>query len=94
MISFGDPYLRLYGPNWRHFINFMQALQQFMSVAVVILGNSILLTQVAKDKICFVVVIVIITVVGIASGAIRTLQRIGWICNLSVWMNIANFAVM
>ncbi len=57
-----------------------------------ILGNSVLLTQIAKEQVCFVVIIVIITVVGIVSGAIRTLQRIGWLCNLAVWCNIANFA--
>jgi hypothetical protein len=94
MVSFGDPFLRLYGPIWRHVINFMQALQQFLSVAVVVLGNSVLLTQAAKGKVCYVIVILIIAIVGMVSGCIRTLQKIGWICNMSVWFNIANFAVM
>ncbi|KAK5164760.1 uncharacterized protein LTR77_009423 [Saxophila tyrrhenica] len=94
MISFGDPYLRLFGPRWRHCINFAQALQQFLSVCVVILGNATVLDQMAKQKICFAVVIVIITVVGIISGFVRTLQRLGWMCNLSVWLNVANFIII
>lgn len=94
MMSFGDPVLRIFGPKYRHFINFAQALQQFLSVAVVVLGNATLLSQIAKNKICFVVVIVIVTVVGILSGAIRTLQRLGWVCNLSVWLNVVNFIII
>lgn len=91
MISYGDPFLRLFGHKWRHFINVTQALQQFLSVCVVVLGNAVLLDQIDKQTICFVVVILIITIVGMISGAIRGLQKIGWICNLSVWFNVACF---
>lgn len=94
MVSFGDPFLRIYGRIPRHIINFMQALQQFLSVAVVVLGNSTLLTQIAQKKICFVVVIVIVMVVGMISGLITTLQKLGWMCNLSVWLNVANFIII
>jgi amino acid permease len=61
MISFGDPFLRIYGPKYRHVINFMQALQQFLSVCVVVLGNSTLLGQIAQESICFIAVIIIVS---------------------------------
>lgn len=94
MLSYGDPFFRIFGPKTRHFINIMQSLQQFLSVAVVILGQSQILAQVAQNKICYVVCFVIVLAVGIISGSIRSLQRIGWMCNLSVWLNVANFIIM
>ena len=72
----------------------MQSIQQFLSVAVLIFGQSSTLTQIAKDKICFAAVLVIITVVGMLLGSIRSLQRLGWLCNVSVWLNVASFIIM
>lgn len=93
MLSFGDTYFRVYGPKWRHFINVAQAIQQFMTVAVLILLNGQIIAQL-NSNICFIVCMVIATVIGMVLGSIRSLQRLGWLCNLSVWINIASFLIM
>ena len=54
MLSFGDPFLRLYGNNFRRFINIFQSLQQFLTVAVIILGNAGIISQLANAEICYV----------------------------------------
>lgn len=94
MLSFGDPFMRLYGPKTRHFINFGQALQQFMTVAVIILGNGQIVAQLAKGHICFVVCLIIPFVFGVASGFMRSLKHLGWVCNFSVWLNVISFIIM
>lgn len=95
VMSFGDPFLRLYGPWMRHFINFAQALQMFLSVAVVLLGQTSLIAQLAGSvNLCYVVCGIIALVVGIASGAMRTLKHLGWFCNIAVWINIVSFIIM
>lgn len=95
ILSFGDPFLRLYGPRMRHFINFMQSLQMFLSVAVVLLGNTGIIAQLSGSvNLCYVVCGIIALVVGMASGYIRSLKHLGWLCNLSVWINIVTFVIM
>lgn len=32
--------------------------------------------------------------VGILSTGIRSLQKLGWICNLSVWLNVTSFIIV
>ena len=95
IVSFGDPFLRLYGPGMRHFINFMQSLQMFLSVAVVLLGNTGIIAQLGGNaNLCYVVCGIISLVVGMASGYMRSLKHLGWFCNLSVWINIVTFLIM
>lgn len=95
VMSFGDPFFRLYGPRMRHFINFMQSLQMFLSVAVVLLGNTGIIAQLAGSaNLCFVVCGIISLVVGMASGYMRSLKHLGWFCNFSVWINIVTFVIM
>ncbi|KAF3387575.1 hypothetical protein F1880_001493 [Penicillium rolfsii] len=95
ILSFGDPFLRLYGPRMRHFINFMQSLQMFLSVAVVLLGNTGIIAQLGGNaNLCYVVCGIISLVVGMASGYMRSLKHLGWFCNLSVWINIVTFIII
>lgn len=95
IVSFGDPFFRLYGSNMRHFINFMQALQMFLSVAVLQLGQTGIIAQLAGSvNLCYVVCAVISLVVGMTSGYMRSLKHLGWFCNLSVWINIVTFIIM
>ncbi|KAL7936500.1 transmembrane amino acid transporter domain-containing protein [Trichoderma chlorosporum] len=94
MVSFGDTYYRVYGPRARHFINVAQAIQQFMTVAVLVLGSGTAIAQIANEKICYIVCLVIFMVVGMLFGSIRSLQRIGWLANMSVWMNIISFIII
>jgi hypothetical protein len=94
MVSFGDTYYRVYGPFARHFINIAQAIQQFMTVAVLILGSGTTIAQLSSEKICFVACLIIFMAVGMVFGSIRSLQRIGWLANMSVWINIISFIII
>ncbi|ROW11629.1 hypothetical protein VMCG_01359 [Cytospora schulzeri] len=93
MQSFGDTYYRIFGPFWRHMINVFQALQQFMTVAVLILANAQIIAQ-WNARICFMVCMVIVMIVCMIVGSIRSLQRLGWLCNVSVWLNIVSFLIV
>lgn len=91
MMSFGDPFLRLFGKRSRHFINIAQALQQFLTVAVLIISKSQNLEQLSGSSICFIAAMLICMGIGMVSGIIRSLKKIGWLSNLAVWFNVANF---
>ncbi|KAK5108117.1 hypothetical protein LTR62_008771 [Meristemomyces frigidus] len=94
MLSFGDPFFRLFGKRTRHFINVAQSLQQFMTVAVLILSKSLNISQLAHSKLCFVAVMVLCMGIGMISGLVRSLKKIGWLSQGAVWMNIANFLII
>ncbi|KAJ5126107.1 hypothetical protein N7526_008284 [Penicillium atrosanguineum] len=95
VLSFGDPFFRLYGPKIRHFINFTQALQMFLTVAVVLLGQTGIIAQLAGSvNLCFIVCGIISLVVSIASGYMRSLKHLGWFCNSAVWINIVSFIIV
>jgi amino acid permease len=92
--SFGDTYYRVFGAKSRNFINFAQALQQFMTLAVLILSCGTTIAEVASEKLCFIVALLIFMIVGVVFGSIRSLQRIGWLANFSVWLNVVCFIMM
>lgn len=94
MMSFGDPFFRLFGKRARHFINVAQSLQQFLTVSVLIISKSMNLEQLSHSSICFVGAMLICVGIGIISGSIRSLRKIGWLSNAAVFMNIANFLIM
>ncbi|PWY86749.1 hypothetical protein BO70DRAFT_288394 [Aspergillus heteromorphus CBS 117.55] len=94
LVNFGDTYFRIYGPWARHFVNVGQSLQLLLSVSVLILGNGQTLSQLADNKICFVVCMVIMMVIGMVMGSIRSLQRLGWLTNAAVWLNIVDFIMI
>ncbi|KAJ5917419.1 hypothetical protein N7466_010973 [Penicillium verhagenii] len=95
VLSFGDPYFRLFGPGARHFINITQSLQMFLTVAVVLLGQTYLIAQLAGSvNLCFIACGIIGLVVSIASGYMRSLKHLGWFCNLSVWINVISFIII
>lgn len=39
-------------------------------------------------------IMIICMVIGIVLGSIRSLQRLGWLCNASVWMNVVSFLIV
>jgi hypothetical protein len=94
LLSFGDTYFRVYGAKSRHFINIAQSLQQFMTVCVIILANGQIIAQLSSNKICFIACMIIFMAVGMLVGSIRSLQRLGWLANASVWMNVISFIIM
>jgi hypothetical protein len=65
-----------------------------MTVCVLILGNGQIIAQLANENLCFIVCMLIIMIVGIILGSVRSLQRLGWLCNLSVWFNIISFIII
>ena len=94
MLSFGDPFFRIYGRKMRHFINITQSLQQFMTVCVLILGAGTIIAQLANENLCFIVCMLIIMIAGMIIGSVRSLQRLGWLCNACVWMNVVSFIII
>ena len=94
IVGFGDPFHRLFGRYVRQFINVIQALQQFLTVCILIFGQSSVLSQMAEAKICWIAVLIIITVIGIAMAWLRSLKHLGWLCNASVWLNVITFIIV
>jgi hypothetical protein len=95
VLSFGDPFFRLYGPGARHFVNIAQGVQMFLTVAAVLLGQTSIIAQLAGSlNLCYVVCGIIALIVSMASGYMRSLKHLGWFCNLSVWINIVSFIIM
>jgi hypothetical protein len=94
MMSYGDLYLRIFGVKSRHFINFAQALCQFMTVAVLVLSCGTTISQLSNNGFCFIACMIVVMIIGMILGLVRSLQRLGWICNVSVWINIVCFIIM
>lgn len=94
MRSYGDPFFRLFGKWPRHLINIAQSLQQFLTVAVLILSKATNISQIAHSSLCFSGVMVLVMGIGMISGIIRSLKKIGWLSNAAVFMNIANFLII
>lgn len=94
MVSYGDTFFRIFGKKSRHFINVTQSIQQFMTVAVLVLASGSLIGQLSKNRICYIVCILIFAIFGALAGNIRSLHRIGWLANGSVWMNIVSFLII
>lgn len=94
MSSYGDPFFRLFGKRSRHFINVAQCLQQFLTVAVLIMSKSLNIAQISHSKLCFSGVMVLVMGIGMISGIIRSLKKIAWLSNISVFLNITNFCII
>ena len=94
MLSFGDPFFRLFGPRARTFINVTQAFQMFCTVAVILQGNSQIISQVNGGHICYIAVGIISVVIGIATVGLRQLKHIGFLANFAVWINIVSFIII
>ncbi|OJJ43675.1 hypothetical protein ASPZODRAFT_154500 [Penicilliopsis zonata CBS 506.65] len=95
VISYGDPFFRLFGRTTGHFINGMQALQMFLSVAVVLLGQTGIIAQLAGSvDLCYIVCAIISLIVSMVSGYMRSLKHLGWFCNAAVWINIVSFIIV
>lgn len=94
--DFGQAFFRVYGSTVRHIVNVLQSLQMLMLVSVLILSNGGSVSQISLGKddangngLCFIVCLVIIAIIGMVLGQIRTLQRFGWLANVSVWTTVA-----
>ncbi|GAB7353447.1 hypothetical protein MBLNU459_g3911t1 [Dothideomycetes sp. NU459] len=93
MRNYGDMAFRIYGKSARILINVLQSFQFFLNVALLIESNGQGLGQMAAGAngtgyLCFIVAEVIFMLLGFALGQIRTLQRLAWLCNLAIWLNV------
>ncbi|KAF8591675.1 amino acid transporter-like protein [Ramaria rubella] len=86
--NYSDLAERIYGRTCRHFVNILQTIQLLFNVAVIIIGNTQGLSQVSKGRVCFSVLAVIWTVVGMGLGQIRSLQNYGGLAHWAIWMNL------
>ena len=76
---------RLCGPWLGNLITFMQSTQMFLGVAIVLLGNAQSLSQIIKFKLCFVVILLLLTLLGAVIGCIRTFRRLSLLAMFSVY---------
>ncbi|KAK3368691.1 transmembrane amino acid transporter [Podospora didyma] len=91
--GYGDLYYRVFGPLSCHLVNFAQGVQLllFVSVLILVVGQSV--SQISQGPLhdpglCFVVCLVIVTVIGFFLGQIRTLQRFAWLATSAVFLNL------
>ncbi|RFU33150.1 hypothetical protein B7463_g3182, partial [Scytalidium lignicola] len=93
MRNYGDVAFRIYG-NWARIgVNFLQSFQFFLNVVLIIESSGQGLAQMAAGVsgngfLCFMVAEVIFMLLGFILGQIRTLQRLSWLANLAIWLNI------
>ncbi|OQD71335.1 hypothetical protein PENPOL_c001G06887 [Penicillium polonicum] len=93
MRNYGDMAFRVYG-NWaRVGVNVLQSFQFFLNVTLLIVSNGQGLAQMAvgangKGFLCFIAAEVIFMAIGFILGQIRTLQRLSYLANIAVWLNI------
>lgn len=91
--NYGDLAFRIYG-NWARIgVNVLQSFQFFLNVALLIESNGQGLAQMAagvsgNGYLCFVVAEVVFMLAGFLLGQIRTLQRLGFLANLAIWLNV------
>ena len=72
----------------RCFTAFLQAVQLWLNVAVLILGNAQGLYQIASHQVCFLVLAVGFTAVGMVLGFIKQLKSISRFSNFCIWINL------
>jgi hypothetical protein len=93
MRNYGDVAFRIFGSWARLGVNVLQSFQFFLNITLLIESNGQGLAQMAKGKsgngfLCFVVAEVIFMLLGFLFGQIRTLQRLSWLANIAIWLNV------
>jgi len=84
--TYGDMAERIFGKAARRVCTVLSSIQLLVLVATFSLGNGQVLSQ--MTSLCFVLCIVIWSVVGSFIGQIRTLKGYGWLANGAVWINL------
>lgn len=85
--TYSDLVGRIFGRRFRNATNVLQSIQLLFNVAVIILGNSQGLSQIANGKVCFVLLSVIWTLCGMLVGQIRALQNLRGLSNCAIFLN-------
>lgn len=93
MRNYGDVAFRVFG-NWaRIMVNVLQSFQFFLNVSLLITSNGQGLAQMAAGQsgngfLCFIVAELIFMLIGFVLGQIRTLQRLSFLANIAIWLNV------
>jgi hypothetical protein len=85
--TYGDVAYRVFGPWARHGINVLQSLQILFIVSGVVLSSGQGISQISKNRICYILCIFIFAAVGMFVGQVRTLRRVRWLANLATSLN-------
>lgn len=93
MRNYGDVAFRIYGTWARIGVNVLQSFQFFLNICLLIESNGQGLAQMAQGKsgngfLCFVVAELIFMLLGFVFGQIRTLQRLSFLANIAIWLNV------
>jgi hypothetical protein len=93
MRNYGDVAFRIYGAWARIGVNVLQSFQFFLNIVLLIESNGQGLAQMAVGKsgngfLCFVVAELIFMLLGFIFGQIRTLQRLSFLANIAIWLNV------
>lgn len=94
--NYGDLAFRIYGQVARIGVNVLQSFQFFLNVALLIESNGQGLAQMAAGPnattatagLCFAVAELVFMLAGFLLGQIRTLQRLGFLANIAIWLNV------
>lgn len=84
--NYGDLVGRICGSSARYCVDIFQSIQLMSNVAVVILTNGQSLSQVAKGRGCYTVLIMVWAIAGMILGQIKSLKRFSFLANFSVWL--------
>ncbi|KAJ5356758.1 Amino acid transporter transmembrane [Penicillium concentricum] len=93
MRNYGDVAFRVFG-NWaRILVNVLQSFQFFLNVTLLIVSNGQGLAQMVvgangQGFLCFIAAEVVFMVIGFVLGQIRTLQRLSYLANIAIWLNV------
>jgi hypothetical protein len=93
MRNYGDVAFRIFGSWARIGVNVLQSFQFFLNICLLIESNGQGLAQMAKGKsgngfLCFVAAEAIFMALGFVFGQIRTLQRLSFLANIAIWLNV------
>jgi hypothetical protein len=93
MRNYGDVAFRVFGKYARLVVNVLQSFQFLLNVTLLIESNGQGLAQMAAGAngngfLCFVVAEVIFMICGMVLGQIRTLQRLSFLANIAIWLNV------
>lgn len=93
MRSDGGVVLRVFGDWARILVNVLQSFQLFLNVSMLITSNGQSLGQMAAGQsgngfLCFIVAELIFMLIGFVLGQMRTLQRLLFLSNIAIWLNV------
>lgn len=93
MRNYGDMAFRIFGSYARILVNVLQSFQFFLNVSLLITSNGQGLAQMAAGQsgtgfLCFIAAEVIFMAIGFVLGQIRTLQRLSFLANIAIWLNV------